>query len=568
MKKLLYPIAFALTAFLILYSCSVEEEDTAPPPQVQQPTPEPEPEVTQFTLAVTAGEGGTVSTEGGTYDEGTEVTVTATPDEGYEFIGWEGSDSTEASLTFNLSEDGNYFANFREIVSLGTISLSPNPVEVKSTYAILEIDIQSNGGGNILSYGICWSENYEPSIDDFKISDSQYEFGINDFKIKGLEGGKSYYLKAFLENESGITYSNVVEISSPLNLSVDQCKLTNYTLQRGVGLGFPINQWRTASLGDLNISLIFVDFDDAESNKSTQEIFQILSPVSENFFNKSSYGKFNIKFSPIHKWYRMSKNSESYIFQNGSEHRDYLQEAIDLADNENDFNDSDAIIVITNPDATNIVNGPAFNGDSYWSLTADDKVFYSSANSGADLTYWGGKWLNHEFFHNLGLPDLYEYGAESGLGFTGQFSMMGLISGFSPDIFGFSKWNLNWIEDYQVVCGDSGEFSAFLKPIEDNSVGKKIIIYALSDSEAIVVESRRKIELDVELPNEGPLVYVVDTKILTGEGPIKVLPYNYLDQSKSNCILEIGEELIYENVLIRYILSDHNGDLIEMIQID
>jgi hypothetical protein len=42
MKKLLYPIAFTLTAFLILYSCSAEEEDTTPPPSIIQ-TPEPEP---------------------------------------------------------------------------------------------------------------------------------------------------------------------------------------------------------------------------------------------------------------------------------------------------------------------------------------------------------------------------------------------------------------------------------------------------------------------------------------------------------------------------------------------
>ncbi|MDA9576671.1 hypothetical protein N9R72_00495 [Flavobacteriaceae bacterium] len=69
MKKLLYPIAFALTTFLILFSCSAEEEDTTPPPTVQQPTPEPEPSApTQYTLTVTASEGGTVSTEGGTYD--------------------------------------------------------------------------------------------------------------------------------------------------------------------------------------------------------------------------------------------------------------------------------------------------------------------------------------------------------------------------------------------------------------------------------------------------------------------------------------------------------------------
>ena len=42
---------------------------------------------TQYTLTVTAGEGGTVSTQGGTYNE-TELTITATPDEGYVFTGW------------------------------------------------------------------------------------------------------------------------------------------------------------------------------------------------------------------------------------------------------------------------------------------------------------------------------------------------------------------------------------------------------------------------------------------------------------------------------------------------
>ena len=110
MKKLLYPLAFALTAFQILYSCSTEEEDTTPPPQVQQPTPEPE--VSQYTLTVIAGEGGTVSTEGGTYDEGTEVTITATPAEGYEFVGWEGSDSTEASLTVTLGANTTLNATF------------------------------------------------------------------------------------------------------------------------------------------------------------------------------------------------------------------------------------------------------------------------------------------------------------------------------------------------------------------------------------------------------------------------------------------------------------------------
>jgi len=116
MKKLFYPLAFAITAFLILFSCSAEEEDTIPPQTVQEPTPEPEPSApTQFTLTVTAGEGGSVSTEGGTFDEGTEVTISATPAEGYEFVGWEGSDSTEALLTLNLNSNQTISAIFKSL---------------------------------------------------------------------------------------------------------------------------------------------------------------------------------------------------------------------------------------------------------------------------------------------------------------------------------------------------------------------------------------------------------------------------------------------------------------------
>ena len=118
MKKLLYPIAFTLTAFLIFYSCSAEEKDTTPPPSVVA-TPEPEPAPTQYTLTVTSGEGGTVSTEGGTYDEGTEVTISATPDEGYEFVGWftesGGLVSEEITFSINIGTDFQLTSSFNQI---------------------------------------------------------------------------------------------------------------------------------------------------------------------------------------------------------------------------------------------------------------------------------------------------------------------------------------------------------------------------------------------------------------------------------------------------------------------
>ena len=145
MKKLLYPIAFTLTAFLILYSCSAEEEDTAPPPQVQQPTPEPEPDPTQYTLTVTAGEGGTVSTEGGTYDEGTDITITATPAEGYEFIGWEGSNSDSSSLSITLNGNTTVQALFAQLPVL-ILPSSPSKMFTKGLPDTLSIGFSHNGG--------------------------------------------------------------------------------------------------------------------------------------------------------------------------------------------------------------------------------------------------------------------------------------------------------------------------------------------------------------------------------------------------------------------------------------
>ena len=136
MKKLLYPIAFTLTAFLILYSCSAEEEDTTPPPSIIQ-TPEPEPPApTQYTLEVTAGEGGTVSTEGGTFDEGTEVTISATPAEGYEFAGWEGSDSESNSLSVPLNGNTTLQALFVRLKNLENKGPIYSDINSKTQFAI------------------------------------------------------------------------------------------------------------------------------------------------------------------------------------------------------------------------------------------------------------------------------------------------------------------------------------------------------------------------------------------------------------------------------------------------
>ena len=124
MKKILI---FLFVFFCVtIFSCSPEEETQAPTSTVQSTTPVPEPEtpetvVVQYTLTVTAGEGGNV-TAGGTFDDGTSVSVTATPNEGYEFIGWEGSDASESSLTITLNGDMTLNALFESITYSLTVT--------------------------------------------------------------------------------------------------------------------------------------------------------------------------------------------------------------------------------------------------------------------------------------------------------------------------------------------------------------------------------------------------------------------------------------------------------------
>ena len=121
MKRLsFYFLIVIVLSFILVQSCSTDEEETITP-TVQ--TLEPEEQLKQYTLTVTSAEGGTVSTEGGTYDEGTEVTITVNANDGYRFTGWEGNDSTNESLTVTLNSNQTLQALF-ELIPIYSLSIT------------------------------------------------------------------------------------------------------------------------------------------------------------------------------------------------------------------------------------------------------------------------------------------------------------------------------------------------------------------------------------------------------------------------------------------------------------
>ena len=348
-------------------------------------------------------------------------------------------------------------------------------------------------------------------------------------------------------------------------IALTNCKLPEMLVRGDVGIGFPKLANRLRSTGNLKVNVIFVDFPDAPATQTTQEIFKILTPTAENYLSSSSYGKLSLQLVPQHKWYRMSKTSTSYGWTNltFASHRKYIQEAIFHSDPEIDFSGSDAFIIIANPNAAALRNGPAFTASIGAGITADGKEFLSSATSGADLLYWEGYWLPHEFGHMMGLVDLYEYGAISAHRYVGEWSIMGLISGKGKDLFGWEKWILGWLSDDQVVCVNSGVNRVTLTPLETPG-GTKLFVSPLSSTSALVVESRQASVLNSGIPKSGPLVYLVDTSIPSGNGTVKVLPIDDVDSKKLFLTLTVGQEIKFGNLTLKYVGKNLLGDVIDL----
>ena len=95
---------FLITAFTLVLSCSSDETSTP----VTPPAP-----IVKYTITLSAGEGGTVSTTGGEYEAGQTVSVTATPQDEYLFKDWSDG-NTNATRTITISSNTTLTANFEK----------------------------------------------------------------------------------------------------------------------------------------------------------------------------------------------------------------------------------------------------------------------------------------------------------------------------------------------------------------------------------------------------------------------------------------------------------------------
>ncbi len=359
------------------------------------------------------------------------------------------------------------------------------------------------------------------------------------------------------------------------NTPTAACKLPVADGRGDVSIGgWPRITERSKTTGTVNATVIMVDFSDAPATMTPQAAFAKISGATATF-SEVSYGQLNYAFNPQYKWYRMSKPATQYapLTQSFVTHRAYIAEAAALADSEVDFSSTDSIVILSNPDARGLgMAGPAFSAIRGNGITLDGKYISNGTTSAYDLNYWKSIWLNHEITHTMGLADVYAATRENsannydGHRYVGEFSYMGFSSfeGNAPGLFAFERWNLGWIDDAQIVCSSAKEISQLITPVQ-SAGGIKAVIVPLSRTKALVVESRRAIGLDSKIAKTGALVYIVDSSVQSGYGPVKIYPSSVLtDPRYLQAPRAVGESVTVEGITVSVTSATSAGDTVSI----
>jgi uncharacterized protein YjdB len=116
MKNFKYLLFLSILCSLVLFTNCGEDEDpvaNTPTNTTDDNTDDGTTDPVNYTLTITASEGGTITPESGSFGENESVELLATPDSTYIFVNWTGSSSSTANpFSITMDSDKSYTANF------------------------------------------------------------------------------------------------------------------------------------------------------------------------------------------------------------------------------------------------------------------------------------------------------------------------------------------------------------------------------------------------------------------------------------------------------------------------
>jgi M6 family metalloprotease-like protein len=358
--------------------------------------------------------------------------------------------------------------------------------------------------------------------------------------------------------------SEAPEVLPVLQTQVDPevCKLEDVSpsrlnaISRGVPdenyiVGFPRTEspYRLPD-AELKVAVIPVDFSNYKDDVDPLTIFEPAAAMMDEFYQIYTRGAVTFDWYFHDQWVTIDEPIEKFTQSEGMAAAQWSQAnvsvvdkfweyAIAAADPVVDFTDVDMVYFVMprDQDAAQEFNLWPPHSGSYSTEEGDIQRGFvpGSYQFRPDKSLWAF-WI-HETLHYFRLPDLYWHDQNSIK--RSEFTLPGAIQGF--DIMsnqdGVSKalstwlmWLADWLEDSEVVCLDGSsalDGSVEISAVQFDDSKPKSAMIRMSDKEAIVIESRRQTQFDVEREmnrsRDGVIVYVVNTEIDNGAGLATIL---------------------------------------------
>ncbi|GAA0705802.1 M6 family metalloprotease domain-containing protein [Streptomyces thermocarboxydus] len=344
---------------------------------------------------------------------------------------------------------------------------------------------------------------------------------------------------------SALAATSMVSVpSAPEPFSAEPCVLTRTDAHHSEGL----DTWNAAyprPSSRLDAVMVFLSFPDSRPLTSPDELAADHFPMTSRFFEQTSYGKFSLRAHPVKRWIRMPRPSTSYAIQRDwtvAHRAAYLRDALAASDPHVDYSRYDIVYFVADPDA------PGVDSDATKVVNLDRPMRADGADIRRVVTVFENHppdrlVLAHETGHVFDLPDLYHRPVD-GKGdwdtHVGDWDLMGSQFALAPDLFGWHKWKLGWLEPRQVRCvQEGGPVRLTLEPLEAApgtpvtgaagapsfglGRGTKLAVVRTGTDTALAFEVRSPVGNDRAACRPGVLVYRVSSGTRSGRGPVEVI---------------------------------------------
>lgn len=302
--------------------------------------------------------------------------------------------------------------------------------------------------------------------------------------------------------------------------------------------------------GKYKISVVPVDWTDFAGEAGTIPELEAAIEKVDAWYSIYTRGKVSFEWDLHRDWVTLPDSSSNYAqseaLQNTNQWSDqnrnlvnkFWKTALKVADPKVDFSDTDMVFFIL-PTQQEVVSEFNLWPPGTGTFKTDEGSISRGFTPGSFHFRDGNEvwmfWI-HEMLHYFKLPDLYwvDQNSVKQSDFTlpgpiQDFDIMSNQSGATKSLNGWLMWLAGWSNDGELLCVTSENFKPSSYRIFPNHLAGtslKSVILKLSETSAVVIESRRKTEFDaprLSRSREGVFVYHVNTKLGHGEGPLTVL---------------------------------------------